>query len=131
LRPRRKPVGYKRYEDFNAFASFETKWRANSSCKDEDTSIFFAPSKSNEARKALAICARCPVKIECFYSSMIYQYHGIWGGLTQEARASMLSKLLDNDLSNFTFEEAKSIYQDLSNFDPHKTKDKSVTVRKK
>jgi len=131
LRPRKKPIGHKRYEDFNAFASFETKWRAKSACKNEDTSIFFAPSKSNEARKALAVCAKCPVKVECFYSSMIYQYHGIWGGFTQEARSSILSKLLNNDLSNFTFEEAQRLYADLSEVNSYKTKDKSVTVRKK
>lgn len=128
---RRKPVGHKKYEDFNAFAAFETKWRAKASCKESDNSIFFAPSKSLEARKALSICASCPVQAECFYSAMIYQYHGIWGGFTHEARSAILSKVLDNDLTDFTFEKAKAIHSELVDVYKPKTKPKSVSVRRK
>lgn len=128
---RRKPVGHKKYEDFNAFAAFETRWRAKAACKDSDNSLFFAPSKSPEARKALSICQKCPVQAECFYSAMIYQYHGIWGSFTQEARSNILSKILNNDLSDFTFEKAKDLHSNLVDVYKPKTKTKSVSVRRK
>jgi hypothetical protein len=129
LSSRRKPVGHKKYEDFNAFAAFETKWRAKAACKESDNSIFFAPSKSLEAKKALSICAKCPVQSECFYSAMIYQYHGIWGGFTQEARSAILTKVMHNDLSDFTPEKAKQIHSDLVDIYKPKTKAKSISVR--
>ena len=110
---RKKPTGYKKYEEFNAFAASESRWRAQASCTANDTPLFFATSKSIDARKALAICAGCPVKVECFHNAMIYQYHGIWGGLTQEMRNNVLQDYLNNDLTGFDIPAAKLIYDDL------------------
>lgn len=106
MRQRKKPIGHKKFEDYNAFSASEESWRSKAKCKDQDTQIFFAPSKSPEARKALSICASCPVVNECFYNSLIYQYQGIWGGFTEEIRSKILSVYLNNDLSDFTLDKA-------------------------
>ncbi len=115
MRQRKKPIGHKKFEEYNAFSSSEESWRSKAKCKDQDTQIFFAPSKSLEARKALTICASCPVVNECFYNSLIYQYQGIWGGFTEEVRSKILSMYLNNDLSDFTVEKAALIRKE---FDP-------------
>lgn len=115
MRQRKKPIGYKKFEEYNAFSSSEESWRSKAKCKDQDTQIFFAPSKSLETRKALNICNTCPVVNECLYNSLIYQYQGTWGGFTEEIRSKILSVYLDNDLSNFTLEKAVALREE---FDP-------------
>jgi len=109
LRPRKKPLGHKSFSDYNAFASSEESWRSKAACAKEDTSLFFSPSKSIEAKKALLICSSCPVVDECFHNAMQYQYHGIWGGFTEEARQKILQHLLNNDLTDFTLQRASLI----------------------
>ena len=42
-------------------------------------------------RQAKAICARCPVRIECLeYAVRIREPHGIWGGLNELERRILL-----------------------------------------
>lgn len=115
MRQRKRPIGSRKFEDYNAFSASEESWRSKANCKDQDTQIFFAPSKSLEARKALNICASCPVVNECFHNSLIYQYQGIWGGFTEEIRSKIISIYLNNDLSDFTLQKAISIREQ---FDP-------------
>jgi hypothetical protein len=43
----------------------------------------------------------------------MYQYHGIWGGFTQEARNKIITLYLGNNLTNFTLESAKRIYDEV------------------
>lgn len=111
----RKPTGYKKLEDFNMISASENGWRLKASCnkKEVDTSWFFSPHKSLEARKALLICHSCPVKSDCLYNAIMYQYHGIWGGFTQEARNKIITLYLGNNLTNFTLESAKRIYDEV------------------
>jgi len=112
LRPRRKPLGHKSFDSYNAFSSSEEKWRSKAACATEDTKLFFAPSKSIEAKKALLVCSSCPVIDECFHNSMIYQYHGIWGGFTEEARQKILQQYLNNDLTDFTVKKASLLREE-------------------
>jgi WhiB family redox-sensing transcriptional regulator len=70
---------------------------AGAACKDEDPDLFFAPEFERmadwEARiaKAKAVCARCPVRDACLaYALDTGQWHGIWGGLTEDERRAML-----------------------------------------
>jgi WhiB family redox-sensing transcriptional regulator len=42
-------------------------------------------------RQAKAICARCPVRIECLeYAIRIREPHGIWGGLNELERRILI-----------------------------------------
>ncbi len=127
---KKKPLGYKKHEEFNAFSASESRWRSQAVCTVKDTPLFFATSKSSDAKKALSICAGCPVKVECFHNAMLYQYHGIWGGLTQEMRASILSEYLSNDLTGFDLASAQLIYDDLIKSSQIKTKPISLRSSK-
>lgn len=109
MQQRRRPINYKKFEDYNAFSVAEEGWRSQANCKNEDTTIFFAPSKSLEARKALSICQKCPVIDQCLYNALLYQYNGIWGGFTEETRSKIVSLYLNNDLSDITLDQISSI----------------------
>ena len=79
-------------------------WRESATCRNADTEMFF-PEVDKEAgqpsvvdrkaaagltRQALALCAVCPVRIECLeFSLRTRQLDGIWGGLTEEQRRSL------------------------------------------
>jgi WhiB family redox-sensing transcriptional regulator len=61
-------------------------WQEEAACKDGDNSAFFHPegergaavAKREEA--ARAICAACPVRLECIASSVIKrEKYGFWG----------------------------------------------------
>jgi WhiB family redox-sensing transcriptional regulator len=62
--------------------------------------VFFPPSHlerkdEREAReqRAKAICATCPVRIECLdYAIEIREPHGIWGGLNELERKAVLTQ---------------------------------------
>jgi WhiB family redox-sensing transcriptional regulator len=59
-------------------------------CAAEDPDLFFPDdSRSNEdAARAKAICARCPVRDECLrWAIDNRQTYGIWGGLDESDRA--------------------------------------------
>lgn len=61
-------------------------WRADAACRDEDTNIFF-PINEDGAGPAKAICATCPVRMECLEWALATRQHdGVWGGLTDVER---------------------------------------------
>ena len=78
--------------------SWEYGWQWRAECRGEDSSLFFAPShpesreeKTIRERQAKAICARCPVRIECLeYAIRIREPHGIWGGLNELERRILI-----------------------------------------
>jgi WhiB family redox-sensing transcriptional regulator len=74
--------------------SWEYGWQWRAACRGEDTSLFFPPSHLEERderkgreRRAKAVCATCPVRVECLeYAIRIHETHGIWGGLSEIER---------------------------------------------
>lgn len=64
-------------------------WMARASCVGEDISLWF-PSSDNPIQattKAKAICAECPVKMDCLELAIAERIpHGIWGGMTSDER---------------------------------------------
>jgi WhiB family redox-sensing transcriptional regulator len=78
--------------------SWEYGWQWRAACRGEDSTLFFAPNhpetrdeKMLRERQAKAICARCPVRIECLeYAIRIREPHGIWGGLNELERRILL-----------------------------------------
>jgi WhiB family transcriptional regulator, redox-sensing transcriptional regulator len=66
-------------------------WRSAAACQDTDPDLFFPVSGSGksleQAERAKAICAACPVRRACLaFAVRTGQAHGIWGGLTEEER---------------------------------------------
>jgi WhiB family redox-sensing transcriptional regulator len=81
-----------------ATQGWEYGWQWRAACRGEDSSLFFAPNypetreeKGSRERQAKAICARCPVRIDCLeYAVRIREHHGIWGGLNELERRILI-----------------------------------------
>jgi WhiB family redox-sensing transcriptional regulator len=73
-------------------------WRHAAACRGEDPALFFAPSyfekhREKQAREAVAkaVCARCPVRIECLdHALSTRETHGVWGGANEMERRRLL-----------------------------------------
>jgi hypothetical protein len=87
----------------------EMSWRKNASCSNLETSKFFATPMSSNIAVAIAICKSCPVRAECFEESMLFGYHGVWGGSTHDQRIVITKDLLHSDLTNFNLQKAISL----------------------
>ena len=61
-------------------------WETQARCHQYDPEIFFDPRTRSE-RKAKAICAKCPVRVECLALALQSRAQfGVWGGLTEDER---------------------------------------------
>ncbi|MEX0834882.1 MAG: WhiB family transcriptional regulator [Nitriliruptor sp.] len=61
-------------------------WADQARCRGVDPELFFARGL-HEARPALKVCARCPVKDQCLTYAISHDIdHGVWGGLTERQR---------------------------------------------
>ena len=88
-----------------AIQSWEWGWQWRAACRGEDEALFFPPAHAetrderlSRERQAKAICAVCPVRMECLeYAVRIREPHGVWGGLN-EAERRMLVRQRDRDL---------------------------------
>jgi WhiB family redox-sensing transcriptional regulator len=74
-------------------------WQLRAACRGPESAMFFPPTyaerrEERDAResRAKSICAMCPVQRECLdYALRIGEQHGIWGGLTESERRSLLA----------------------------------------
>ena len=72
--------------DTAARGRFADDWRADAACRDADVAIFF-PATDEEAAPARAICATCPVRVDCLeFALATREDDGVWGGLTETER---------------------------------------------
>jgi WhiB family transcriptional regulator, redox-sensing transcriptional regulator len=63
------------------------RWQDDALCAETNPDLFFpVDGDSSAARKALEICADCPVQRECGALGMEYR-DGIFGGMTPTRRA--------------------------------------------
>ncbi|MPZ71730.1 MAG: WhiB family transcriptional regulator [Nitriliruptorales bacterium] len=75
-----------------------TEWQQRGLCRANDSEIFFPPTHfehkpEREAReaKAKAICAACPVRVECLtWALAVREPYGVWGGASEGERKQML-----------------------------------------
>lgn len=70
-------------------------WQDRAACRGEDLDLFFGldgergPVREAREAGAKAICARCPVKLQCGnYAIGNAERYGIWAGLNEEERAA-------------------------------------------
>lgn len=66
-------------------------WREDAICREVDTDLFFpvgsSPRSIETAELAKAICATCPVQVQCLkFAVATNQHYGIWGGCDEEER---------------------------------------------
>lgn len=75
-------------------------WQEHGSCREADPLLFFHPqnergsSRSRRDRSAKVVCAGCPVRMECAdYAVRAREPYGVWGGLSEEDREHIYSRL--------------------------------------
>ena len=70
----------------------ERPWVVFGACREADSDFFF-PTSREEERQAIAICATCPVRVQCLeYSLEARERFGIWGGMTEKQRRRLLKR---------------------------------------
>ena len=76
------------------------QWQEHGSCREADPTLFFHPqnerglARARRDRAAKAVCASCPVRIECAdYAIRAREPYGVWGGLTEEDREAIYAKI--------------------------------------
>lgn len=77
-------------------ASAAIGWQSLGACRDSDPDLFFPIASSGPAlqqvAEAKAVCARCPVRIDCLsYALDTGQHAGVWGGASAEDRREIRS----------------------------------------
>ncbi|MDB1086922.1 WhiB family transcriptional regulator [Streptomyces sp. ACA25] len=74
-------------------------WHSEAACRRDEAGLFFAPSHEPTASRlsreqaAKAVCARCPVLLECReHALLLPEPYGVWGGLTAAERRVVLTR---------------------------------------
>lgn len=63
-----------------------TEWTIRARCRGLDPEQFFVRSLT-QAKGAIKVCTRCPVRQECLDYAVAEQIEvGVWGGLTERQR---------------------------------------------
>lgn len=73
-------------------------WQVKAACRGPQSAVFFPPphferkaDRIKRERRAKAICQQCTVQDACLeYSISIEEPHGIWGGLNEAERKSLM-----------------------------------------
>lgn len=61
-------------------------WHRDAACAEHPTVTFF-PTRGEDIRPALAVCAGCLVRSECLAHALEHdEHHGIWGGTSERQR---------------------------------------------
>jgi WhiB family transcriptional regulator, redox-sensing transcriptional regulator len=74
-------------------------WQMRAACRGLDSSLFFHPEGERGAAKAVrehaakALCATCPVLVQCREHALrVREPFGVWGGLTEAERESAYAR---------------------------------------
>lgn len=71
----------------------DLSWHAEALCAQTDANLWFNELGENTAPLAKAICAQCPVRIQCLnYALDNNEKHGIFGGTDPRERRAMRRK---------------------------------------
>ncbi len=69
-------------------------WRDRAACRDVDPELFYpaaedGPSLRAQVTAAKAVCAGCPVRVECLAEALARIPYGVAGGLTEHERRQL------------------------------------------
>lgn len=74
-------------------------WQFEGACRSGDPTVFFhpegerGPSREARDRAAQAICASCPVQLQCARHALaVREPYGVWGGLTEDDREAIYAR---------------------------------------
>ena len=75
-------------------------WQIRAACRGPQSIVFFPPThferkdeKLEREQRAKTICTSCGVKDDCLrYALQIREQHGIWGGLNEAERKTLLAE---------------------------------------
>lgn len=71
-----------------------TEWTQRARCRGLDPEQFFVRSLQ-DARSAIQVCQRCPVRQECLDYAVDEDIEvGVWGGLTERQRRAYARRLV-------------------------------------
>ena len=66
-------------------------WMAEGACRGEDPALFF-PARGASTSMAKAVCAGCPVRVQCLdYAAVHPTAEGVWGGTSHRQRKRLRS----------------------------------------
>lgn len=69
-------------------------WAERGACRDVDPDSLFVPGAAQH--RAKRVCASCPVRLDCLAEALDNRMEfGIWGGLTERERRSLLRQRPD------------------------------------
>lgn len=72
-------------------ATGDLEWEAQAKCRTADPEALFVEGAAQNRAKAL--CSGCPVRTECLAHALDNRIeHGIWGGMTERERRSLLRR---------------------------------------
>ena len=85
----------------------EWEWQYQGACRDLPSEMFFhpdgerGPRRRNRENSAKAVCATCPVLLACrAHALAVQEPYGIWGGLSEDDRLSIINREEDPDISH-------------------------------
>ncbi|MFJ3231149.1 WhiB family transcriptional regulator [Streptomyces sp. NPDC086787] len=69
----------------------DEEWVGRAVCRGSDPDVLFVEGAAQHAAKA--VCTGCPVRTECLAHALDHQIeHGVWGGMTERERRSLLRR---------------------------------------
>lgn len=75
-------------------------WQLEAVCRNMDTSVFYHPdgergvARERRVAQAKAICATCPVLVQCREHALtVREPYGVWGGLSEEERDALYRRM--------------------------------------
>jgi WhiB family redox-sensing transcriptional regulator len=65
------------------------EWQQDAACV-QHRDVDFFPARGESVRDAKAVCASCPVRVDCLdFALRLKVAHGVWGGLSERERRSL------------------------------------------
>ena len=71
-------------------------WQLDAACRGSDVAAFFhpegerGPSRVAREKAAKAVCATCPVLLQCAEHALrVREPYGIWGGMSEDDREAL------------------------------------------
>lgn len=87
-------------------AAWDTDWASRGACRDIDPETLFVVGAAQH--KAKAICMGCPVRVDCLADALDSGAEfGVWGGMTERERRTLLRRRPDVNSWRSFFETAQ------------------------